>query len=617
MIRMNVHCLPVWYRLWIWTLAAVLLWIPANTHAAFFYKDYEVRDFRGTDVLCDYYVVLENDYVIKILKQRGDIAHENFPKFLEIFKQINPNIGDIDRIYPNQRILIPLRILAPGTFEGQESGRVNMPVITITDLPRVLKHHSDVYEVRYGDWVSRLIARRFGEPGSQSYEKGIELFRKLNPDIKELDKIQAGTEIRLPDPAIRNQPWYEDLFESPDTQEQQESSPEDLSAYPGPGATDVLGGTEEKTETEETEDEKNEKSVLPPPVQWFKDLSVFARAAEIVDAQIYDKGLYFFPRKRGRDIRLDLSRTPVLELGNGKKILFTRRQGLPPSDQMVVQDYWGDLEVVFVSGEPQLSSLIERLINEIDPNGYKNRVSIEDKGVLIAVRGRFIYNSSQEDSRICLNIVSEPDMRTPPSVCDYLARHDVQLREWVDKEDMSGWVLREPRKNPPERQVPVADPGRPALLVRAIAEMLGYQYHENVEISFPHSGFQVKASTDMLSAGQQAEIILDYGSLQGGAVEAIEKSGFKVLQIESFRDVEKMLETLAEDLPVSYEKEPMFWTAERPRIHNTSVQIPGWLVYPAESSSRGGLLLTRTNLADALIDYLHEDAGVKVIQLRR
>lgn len=616
---MKAHLLPVWCRLWIWTLAVMLVLGPFQAYAAFFSKDYVIKDFRGQDVLCDAYVVLENDYVIKVLKQRGDLAQEDFPKFLKIFKHINPDIRDIDLIYPNQRILIPLRILAPGTLDGQEGGKVRIPVITITDLPRALKDHSEVYEVRYGDWISRLIEERFGEYGSESYERGLELFRKLNPDIEDMEKIKEGEEIRLPDPAIRNQPWYEDLFENQDPGDQSGSASEDLPAYPDSGSSDVLGGADrEEAHADKAEEEKSEENVLPPPVQWFNDLSVFARAAEIVDARIYDKGLYFFPRRHGRDFRLDLSITPVIELANGKKLLFTRRQGLSPGDKRVIQDYWGDLEVVFVSGEPELYSVLERLIGEIDPDGYKNRLSVEDNRVLIAVRGRFIYNSPQEESVICLNIIPEADMRTPPAVCDYLSRHGIVLREWVNKGEMSGWVLREPRQNPSERKLPVADPRNPAVLVRAVAEMLGYRYSENVEISFPYAGFQVKASADMLSLGENSEIIVDYGSLKGGAVDAIEKSGFKVLQIEGFRDVEKVLEILAETLPVSYEKDPMFWTADRPRIHNTSVQIPGWLVSPGKSSKgSGGLLLTRAEPDKALVDYLHKDARVNVIKLRR
>ncbi|MCF8024687.1 MAG: hypothetical protein K9K82_04265 [Desulfobacteraceae bacterium] len=578
---MKTHCLTVVCRLWICVFAAVLLGVPGESGAVFYKKNYEVKRFQGHDVLCDPYTVWENDYVIKILKQRGDIAHKDFPRFLEIFNHINPDVKDVDLIYPQQRILIPLRILEPGTLKGQKSGKVSIPVVTITNLPRALKRNSEIYEVSYGDSVSRLIADRFGRYGSDSYKKGVKLFRKLNPDIEDLDRIRAGTEVRLPNPDIRNQPWYDELFENLETE--------------------------------------NHKKQMPgqPPVQWFKDLSVFARAARIVDAELLDEGYYFFPRKNARDFGLDLSSTPVIELKNGRKLLFARKRMLPAGVEKSIRNYWENLEVVFASGEPELSFILEKLINSIDPNGYKNRLNLDDNGILVAVRGRFIYNSIKDNSRICLNIISEPDMRTPTAVCDYLAGHDIRIKDWVEKGDKSGWVLKEPRKNKSKRKFQVVDPRNPDPLVRSIAEMLGWQYHENVEISFPYAGFQVKATTSMLSLGDQAEMLVDYGSLQGGAVETIEKNGFKVLQIQGGQDIKQLIGILEHSLPVNIEKDPMFWTANRPRVYNTSIQIPGWLVSPDKNREGSRLMLSVSRLASPLVDYLHEDAGIKVIHIRR
>lgn len=618
---MKDSCLPGCYRLCIWITAFVVVSLPLLVSAAFYEKDYEVRSFREKDVLCDPYVVQEDDYVIRILKQRGDIAHKDFPKFLEIFKHINPDVGDIDRIYPLEKILIPLRIIPPGTLEGQESGKVSIPVITITNLPRALKSNSEVYRVKYGDWVSRLIAERFGEYGTESYERGLELFRKLNPDIEDLGKIRAGSEIRLPDPDIQNRPWYGSLFEDrKDNDQPDEEMTEQLLAGHNQVMNDTsMDAAEKENQKDAKEEEKSGKSAnLPLPVQWFKDLSVFETAAEIVDAEIIDEGHYFFPKKQGRDFRLELSRSPVIELDNGKKLLFTRQKALSPREQMIIQDYWEDMEVVFVPADPELLTVLEKLINAIDPRGYEKRMDIDGNGVSVAVRGRFIYNSiKKEDSRVCLNIVSEPEMRTPPAVSDYVSRHDIELREWVEKDDRSGWVLREPRRNTSDRNLPAVEAGSPEKLVEAAGEMLGLRYHDKVEISFPYGGFQVKASVAMLSNGDQSEVIVDYGSLKGDAVASIEESGFRVLQIEDAQDVETLLDSLAGVLPVDLEKDPMFWTADRPRIYNTSVQIPGWLLTSAENNGGGGLLVTQARLADALVDYLHEDAGVKVIRLRR
>ncbi len=80
---------------------------PVPADGAFLYKSYTIRYDRGWDILCDPYVVQKNDWVIKLFKQKGEIAHKDFPEFLRIFKRINPHIRDINRIRPGQHIMIP------------------------------------------------------------------------------------------------------------------------------------------------------------------------------------------------------------------------------------------------------------------------------------------------------------------------------------------------------------------------------------------------------------------------------------------------------------------------------------------------------------------------------
>ena len=79
------------------TLVLITLALPGA--AEVLYKRYYVHNVNGKDILSEPYSVQPNDYVIKILKARGEISHENFPLFLNIFKLINHQIADINRIH--------------------------------------------------------------------------------------------------------------------------------------------------------------------------------------------------------------------------------------------------------------------------------------------------------------------------------------------------------------------------------------------------------------------------------------------------------------------------------------------------------------------------------------
>jgi hypothetical protein len=592
--------------------AALLLLTPGQSLGVFYQKHYVVERDQGKDVLCDAYVVQPADYVIRILRQRGDIAHKELPKFLEIFTRINPNVRDLDLIYPNQQILIPLRILEPGTLPGQESGRVSIPVIPITNLTDILRQFSDPYVVEYGDWISRLIEKRFGRYGSEGYRQGMRLFQMMNPQVENPDRVMAGSRIRLPVSDIRNQPWYADFVEQP---------PPAKSPADSPGAVKTMDSPADDQEPAAVADLE---SIDKPPelpaepaisVQWFADLSVLARAAQILDVRIFDQGRYFFPRSGTDELRLDLAQTPVLELSDGRKFLLTRRQWLSPGEQAALQVYWKSLEVLFVPQYPALTWLLEKLIPKLDPDGYEKRMTIDEKGVVTVLRGQFIYQDPESRKTIYLNILSDPDMQTPGPICDYLESRGIRARDWVETPERSGWILHEKNGSGPA-QKPVSVQKRHAgQVVRALVERLGYTYHEDVEVCFPYAGFQVRAAANLLSLGEQAEMLIDFGNLQGDAVRAIEKTGFRVLQIFPGADLDAIAGQLENALDVEIMADPIFWTAKRRRLDNISIQVPGYLITRKAGKDALQVLLSRSPLARELAAYFEQE-GISVIRVQ-
>ena len=176
------------------------------------YKNYIIRKDRGNEILCEPYIVQKSDWVLKLFRQKGEIAYKNFPEFLRIFKRINQNIDDINIIRPGQRIAIPLKKIRPGSLPGQASGLVTIPFATISNMSRILKANSFEYKVQAGDCVSKIISTQFSRYGKISYNEGIKLFKFINPDIVNLNRIYAGQIINVPVPSIRKEPSYKSLI---------------------------------------------------------------------------------------------------------------------------------------------------------------------------------------------------------------------------------------------------------------------------------------------------------------------------------------------------------------------------------------------------------------------
>jgi len=632
-------------------MGCVLIAAPAG--ASFFQKRFMICEDRGRDILCDPYVVRKNDYVTKLFKQRGEIAYADFPKFLGIFKRLNPEIEDIDLIYPNQKILIPLKILAPGTIEGQSTGTVTIPVINITNLPDSMLQSSSLYEVKAGDTVSELILKKFGNLSQKELEKALQLVKRMNPDLEDLDLISVGEKIRLPNSAIRHVPRYKAVFDASDRIAAKETAqaqmPEAAPPEPAPTAADaepapkpepipesepvpapeplaVTALPETKTPETKTPEKAQETTGKKPeskkkqgkaatPQKPVQSPSVYRKAARVLNARLLDKGDFFFPRKGLSDLKLELDRTPVMELPGGQRLLFDPRGRLEKEAGAAVKRFWEDLSIVRLTPKPNLRDLFQKICPIIDQNGCENKLTFSDNGISVTVRGEYIYDRPAGSGKVCVTFIREAGERTPASIYRYLARHGVVLGEWIDRPDSFANAHQAMKDGSRTDNPATIEAAGPSGLVRGLASRLGYNYQEDIEISFPYAGFQVEAWTHMLSLGPNREVLIDFGDLQGDAIKSIEKTGFQVIQLSGGNDYYDMARQLLSELPVEQVEAPIFWTAKRRRIHNISIQIPATVVFAAdESGNERKILITGVEVPTG-IRYFLDGKGFEVVQI--
>ncbi len=186
---------------------------PVPVWSGLTYKNYEIHNVGGWDILCDTYVVRQGDHLSQLFRRRGEIAERAFPEFISIFRQINENVDDVDRIFPGQRVLIPLKKVPRGSLPSQESGEVTLPMVTITDVEWMdigatggpapgtkVKQRAVPYEVAPGDSVSEIIATRYGEQGTEMNDRARKRFRELNPAVTNMNRIYVGETLYLPHP---------------------------------------------------------------------------------------------------------------------------------------------------------------------------------------------------------------------------------------------------------------------------------------------------------------------------------------------------------------------------------------------------------------------------------
>jgi hypothetical protein len=274
------------------------------------YKRYSILSYKGEDVLCEPYTVTKDDWLYKILRKKGEISEKDFPHFISIFKEINPQISNIDAIEPDINILIPLKKVNIADYDLSTSKNVVVPIIefsTISEdigLQPFLKKHL----VQKGETAESLMDKAFLQETGDLSEEGLKIFQLANPNIQNINILYEGTEVYLPDPSIRSQPWFRPLL--------------------------VKNSADNKKMQDEIRDRQIEAN----------QLARLKKYSSLIGGVLLNQGRLYFPGENNSTHFLDLSATPVIQTDDDQRIIITAEDAL--SDELVesIRLYWKNLK---------------------------------------------------------------------------------------------------------------------------------------------------------------------------------------------------------------------------------------------------------------------------------
>jgi len=564
-----------------------------------------VRYDRGWDILCEPYIVQKNDWIRKLFRQKGEIAQKDYPKFISIFRRLNPKIKNIDLIRPGQYILIPLKKLRKDSLPGQSSGIVTIPFVTISKITEILETHSTKYEVQKGDCVSILVARRFGAYGTESYKKGFELFKFINPDIVDLNYIYTGQVVHVPDASLRKQPWYYSLF-------------------------DALGNIKRAVGPKD--------QPVAPEIQRVKLGSPFFKTASILNAKFLDKGTYHFPGKKEEEFELDLSKFPMLEFKDGTMIIFSGDSQIKGPELSVLKSFWSDVNIVSIAQDASMEQILDSVFNVIKKEPYVNRLSFSDHGVKTVVSARWItdkpYATEKKRRHVCITLIEDLSERTPESISRYMDQHGISIIDIIvdNNEAKQGPEIIE-QENHIAEDVITINPTNLRAFVNDLVTVIGFKYAKNIKITFPYSGIQVEAISNLVTTKDGRHLLIDFEDLYGDAITSIRKTGFDIIQVKKKDNPYTIIQNLLTGTGVSYTNDPTFFAAKRPVTYNTALTIRGFLVTntgsrtllekewnKSDSSSsklqarKGKMLLAASHIHEKVIQFLKNE-GVRIIMI--
>ncbi|MBT8762412.1 LysM peptidoglycan-binding domain-containing protein [Desulfohalobiaceae bacterium Ax17] len=216
--------------------------------------------------------IKKGEWLYKILRNYN-VSTQDIPYVIRLINELNPHIKNLSKLKPGQTLLLPL---------------VSPPQKTIITTRQTIPTPESVlkksYIVKSGDNLVKILRNIAHLPDKLIFNEYINLFKKINPQIKSINSLKVGQKILLPLPP--------------------EKKIKGIVRTVKKNKRSTVQSTH-KTITEKTIDQANCELFL-------KKLGF----------QFISGDSVFFPQSNGTWFKLDLTQTPLVLAPWGEKLLF-------------------------------------------------------------------------------------------------------------------------------------------------------------------------------------------------------------------------------------------------------------------------------------------------------
>jgi len=267
------------------------------------------------------YIVKRGDRIDRIM--RIHLGYESVPHSL--IRRMNPELRNLNRIYPGQKILLPLREIAETTEPAKPIPPDGKPSIT-------------EYLIQDGDSISRILLTELNVNPADVMST-YRLLRQMNPDIEDMSSLSAGQRLKLPAaPDRKDRPAAAPV----QTADSRTDTPLPSATLPAPAVDGQKDAPPSPTAPPPAADSQKE----PPPITVAAGttpateemLRIIRPVIVRMKGSLTAKGHYYIPLRDSTQITIDCSLIPVVELDDGSTVFLDFTNRLPdPFKAMIGQ----------------------------------------------------------------------------------------------------------------------------------------------------------------------------------------------------------------------------------------------------------------------------------------
>jgi LysM repeat protein len=445
------------------------------------------------------------------------------------------------------------------------------------------------YVVKEGEWLFQIMRAQAGITSHR-----LTIIKKLNPEIKDLNKIKPGQVVILPE------------MERPAMPEGQDSSPtmnytirkgdsisriamRELNVkfpelrkavdnikqlnpdiknydmiYPGqtlqlPRRSIVI--TKQEAQAPEAEsspkvvkDEAKDKPIILPQAH----LDIIKVVINRMNGSLITLGKYYIPIPQLGQVTIDCSIIPIVEMDDGSSIFLDFSNRIPDTLKNMIQSNWKNYHSVEIVSSDDTAAILQKIVNASNIYTMTRRTTpytIGNSPPLLLSVDWIITKKTQDNKPYLqgLSFVSDDSRLLPKPLITYAERNGMIMTEILDGQG----IMSTPDEKYTSPQVLKMNVSTNMELVNSLLNELGYQTTRDTEVGIldaSASGFYLSIKADVLAKKGDKQIIILSKKIPQQFIDSLKTRGMETVTLDGGETKKPVIEKVlrAANIPFSF-----------------------------------------------------------------
>lgn len=445
------------------------------------------------------YTVREGDNLAKIIRSIPGSTDKDIARNYQLLKELNPEIPDIEDLEVGQSIFLPGK---PST-ETQESDVEEMTESTANVSSTAKKY----YKIKRGDTLYKIIRREL-KTAEMNIPPMVRTIKAINPNIRNVNKIYAGTVIRLPD---------ETVFVK---------TPEDIEPV-----TERMATASDKSVQPAKIIEVKEMKRMPPEAR----LALLKQIITQMNATVTTTGNYYLPIPKAGQVTIDCSKIPVIEFEDGTTVFLDLENRANNNLKKMITSNWKNFHLVKIDNDDDIFNILKKVLTTTkayDIIKNENPLTIGARPRMEIMVDWLIVKpiSGQQSKSVVqgLRPIYENNLLLPKSIKNYAQKNGFMITEFSEESGIVG----KPEELYSLPSIPVFPTTSAKDFSYALVSYLGLSAEKDIEIQLfdtVKDGFNLSIKADVLVNKDDRKYVIYSQSLSQQFTNALKQAGHETI----------------------------------------------------------------------------------------